>query len=511
MISVAKTKSIKEYGDFQTPKSLASDVCLLVKKRIDLPRSIVEPTCGIGGFIQAASEVFPFAAISGFEISSEYAEVARARFKENEQIAISQADFFESDWATLFQTLQKPILVLGNPPWVTNSQLSTLESNNLPKKSNVQGLSGLDAMTGKSNFDISEWMLIQLLNNLDRKHAYLAMLCKTSVARKVLRYAWKTGIRISNSAIYRIETEKYFNASVDSCLFFCDFSPSKATKRCSIFQNLSDQSRVQEIGYGNGEMIASIPKYEKWKYLNGGSDLKWRSGIKHDCSKVIEFTPQLFGYENGRGEIVELEDKYLYPMLKSSDLASGNVSPRRWMLVTQKYIGDDTTTISEEAPMTWEYLNSNSQLLDKRGSSIYKQQSRFAMFGIGDYSFAPWKVAISGFYKHLTFNVVGNYEGKPIVLDDTCYFLPFDSKEEAERICSLLNSDIAQEFYQSFVFWDAKRPISADILQKLNIRKLENFFGDIEELGEAEAYDKLVASSETDTFCSYVQDSLQLD
>ena len=31
-----------------------------------------------------------------------------------------------------------------------------------PTKENFQGFSGIAARTGKSNFDISEWMLIQL-------------------------------------------------------------------------------------------------------------------------------------------------------------------------------------------------------------------------------------------------------------------------------------------------------------------------------------------------------------
>ena len=46
------------------------------------------------------------------------------------------------------------ILILGNPPWVTNSELSSLNSNNLPKKTNFKELNGLDAITGKGNFDI---------------------------------------------------------------------------------------------------------------------------------------------------------------------------------------------------------------------------------------------------------------------------------------------------------------------------------------------------------------------
>ena len=37
---------------------------------------------------------------------------------------------------------------------------------NLPEKKNFMGLRGMDARTGKSNFDIAEWMLIQLIEAL---------------------------------------------------------------------------------------------------------------------------------------------------------------------------------------------------------------------------------------------------------------------------------------------------------------------------------------------------------
>ena len=475
MISLIKDEKTKEFGDFQTPRELAFEVCLLLSRLNVKPQSIIEPTCGVGNFVQAAQKMFFSSEIYGFEISVKYAESAKDKFSDNKNILISQADFFEKDWTSFLENLPKPILILGNPPWVTNSQLSVLESANVPRKENFQNFKGFDAMTGKSNFDISEWMLLHLLKILDRKDAMLAMICKTSVARKVLKFAWKNDIHLKDSAIYRIETEKYFNASVDSCLLFCEFSKYEQNKTAGIYDNLNSESSAQKFGYRNKELIASLDLYEQWKYLNGGSEMKWRSGIKHDCSKVMELSKDGNKYKNNLGEIVELEDEFVFPMLKSSDLANGKLEPRRWMIVTQKDVKDDTASIAEIAPKTWDYLLSHAKLLDKRGSSIYKKRSQFAVFGIGKYSFSPWKVAISGFYKKLKFNVVGSYENKPIVLDDTCYFLPFETEAEANKVCDLLNSKAGQEFLESFIFWDAKRPITTEILQKLNIGKLEKF------------------------------------
>ena len=121
---------------------------------------------------------------------------------------------------------------------------------------------------------------------------------------------------------------------------------------------------------------------------------------------------------------------------------------------------------------TWQYLQKHSALLEKRGSSIYRGRPPFSIFGVGDYSFSPWKVAISGLYKKLEFVIVGNVNGKPIVLDDTCYFLPCQTEDEARFLVSLLKSAEARDAFAALIFWDAKRPITADILKRVNLAAL---------------------------------------
>jgi hypothetical protein len=72
------------------------------------------------------------------------------------------------------------------------------------------------------------------------------------------------------------------------------------------------------------------------------------------------------------------------------------------------------------------------------------------------------------------------FEGKPIVFDDTVYFLPFDSEQEARSALDALTSPTATKFFQSRVFWDAKRPINKGLLQSFAIQKIldaDNSFG----------------------------------
>ncbi len=48
----------KEFGDFQTPLSLARRACGVLSRRGLEPATIIEPTCGKGSFLVAALETF---------------------------------------------------------------------------------------------------------------------------------------------------------------------------------------------------------------------------------------------------------------------------------------------------------------------------------------------------------------------------------------------------------------------------------------------------------------------
>lgn len=107
--------------------------------------------------------------------------------------------------------------------------------------------------------------------------------------------------------------------------------------------------------------------------------------------------------------------------------------------------------------------------------------------------------------------MIGNYENKPIVLDDTCYFLSFDTEDEANKICSLLNSTAAQEFFKSFIFWDAKRPITVDVLQKLDIAKLEKYGETKARDGQDKAFEELKNDREETMIGVDVQNSFDFE
>ncbi len=483
-----EARSRIDLGDFQTPVELTREVCALLSRQGISPTSVVEPTCGIGSFLLAALDAFPEASrYLAVELDRRHCDSLGVSLRERGVEASGEVlcqDFFETRWDELVAALPRPILVIGNPPWVTNAALGFLGSSNLPRKSNIHSHRGIDAITGRSNFDISEWMLIRLLDLLGSEDATLAMLCKTAVARKVLSYAWKRDAATRSAHTYSIDAAEHFGAAVDACLLVYRTGDPPRTRECVHHASLTEDEE-HRFGFRDGALVANVRTFDRWRHLRARTPVKWRSGVKHDCARVMELRPEGSRLRNGLGEVVDLEDTYLFPMLKSSELAKGRTeNPIRRMLVTQRTTGERTDSIAEAAPRTWRYLLDHAERLDRRASTIYAKRPRFSIFGVGDYTFAPWKVAISGFYKRLAFSVVGPHEGRPVVFDDTCYFLPCETRGQAELLAELLESEPARELYAAFVFWDAKRPITSRLLGRLDLVELARELGRESELRE---------------------------
>jgi hypothetical protein len=470
----------KEFGDFQTPLPLARRAAALIKEDMSHVGTIVEPTCGVGTFLQATAELFGKSPkYWGFDVNADYVKAAGAALAQIGPPAttVQQCDFYTFNWQEFFSEQPGPLLIIGNPPWITNAGMGVIGGSNLPEKSNFQGHDGFAAKTGKANFDISEWMLIKLLEALQGTRATIAMLCKTATARKVLRHAWLNGLDAGPSSLHLIDAAAEFGVSVDACLLYTHTGIGATESTATVYPTLSFDEPLQTFGLFAGELVSDIDAYRALRDLDGLEYRKWRSGVKHDAAKVMEFTRDDGSFVNGLGERYELEDDYIFPLLKSSDLANGRLRPTRFVLLTQRRITDPTDEIKRSAPKTWRYLLDHANQLDTRGSSIYAKRARFAVFGVGDYSFAPAKVAISGFYKNLQFQAVGTTGGKPIMFDDTCYFIPCDSKSEAEFFAKLLNSEAAQRFISALVFTDAKRPVTIDVLKRIDLKKLAEHAG----------------------------------
>lgn len=476
-----------EYGDFQTNMRLAKSVTQLLNNiKLIQPKLIIEPTCGKGNFIVSALSTFnQIEKVIGVEIYKPYVWEAKfniidfylsnpTRHKPN--IEILHCNVFDCDFHHFVNEFHDEILILGNPPWVTNSKLGSLDSNNLPQKTNFKKHNGIDAITGKGNFDIGEYITLMMLDAFENSRGHVAFLVKNSVIKNVVFDQYQRKYNISKIEKLTIDSKKEFDVSVESALFFCKLS-SPPEYKCKEFDFYHPENEVREFGWINNKFVSNTNLYKYSHDIDGACQFEWRQGVKHDLSLIMELERVNGCFVNGRQEKVHLEEGLVYGVLKSSDLKQPVTSkPRKFTIITQKKVGQDTNYIQQEFPKTYQYLQSNKQYFDQRKSSIYNNKPDFSIFGIGDYSFSPYKVAISGLYKTFTFTLILPLADKPLMLDDTCYLLGFDDLDYAVYTSLLLNSSKTKEFLESITFSDAKRTFTKDVLMRIDLYKLAQLY-----------------------------------
>ena len=102
----------------------------------------------------------------------------------------------------------------------------------------------IDALRGSSNFDIAEYILIKLISELEQP--FVAMLCKTSVARDVFQFTSDVGLPIPLGSLRKNDAKKWFEANVDPCLFTVRVGKKNGRYQAQAYQDLktNDQSRT---------------------------------------------------------------------------------------------------------------------------------------------------------------------------------------------------------------------------------------------------------------------------
>lgn len=462
----------REYGDYQTPIDFAKRVCHYLKDYCHIkPSAIVEPTCGVGNFLKS-SLLFEANEYYGIEINPKYCEICRNSINDK-KVNIINSDFFAFSSKALIKD-KRQILIIGNPPWITNSTLSTLGSDNLPIKTNFKGLKGIDAITGASNFDICEYIILQLIKEYRDTNAIISMLCKTSVARNVFKELKRNYISFTSYNVLKFDASKVFGISASACLLVFQLSDKPISSDvCNVYEFEYPETIKSQFGYLNGQFYSNLDT--NTENFDGRCCFEWRQGVKHDCSKIMELTLQNGTFQNGKKETIQIEDDIVFPLIKSSMFKSPVIhSFSKFVIVTQKKVREETKHLEQEVPKTWKYLNDHIELFENRKSSIYRGTPPFSMFGVGDYSYSKYKVGVSGFYKQPLFSVLYSDDSKPVMTDDTSYFICFDSYDMAYTAMLLLNSEKVQKFLTSIAFLDTKRPYTKKVLERIDFNRIVN-------------------------------------
>lgn len=188
-----------------------------------------------------------------------------------------------------------------------------------------------------------------------------------------------------------------------------------------------------------------------------------RHGLKDDAKAVFSVDDDLFG---------RIEPTHVYPYLRSKHVVKWGLFGHDRFLVPQRQAGEENVSdLETESPATYDYLEANRERLEARGSSWFDRGPFYSLFGLGPYTWAPYKVVWCrlGFKPH--FAVVSTVDDpdlgrKTVVPGDHCMFVACEKEREAHYLCALLNAAPYQRCLRD-VAGEGKASLSKSLVSSL--------------------------------------------
>jgi hypothetical protein len=201
----------------------------------------------------------------------------------------------------------------------------------------------------------------------------------------------------------------------------------------------------------------------------GSTTHEIRHGVKDDAEAV-------FGIE--RDQLDQLDGELVYPYLKSRHIIKYGLFGHELRVVPIRTANEENeAAIREQYPATYQYLADHRDQLTARSSSWLDGGTFYNIFGVGEYTWSPYKVVWCrlGFKPH--FAVISTVEdptlgAKMVVPGDHCMFIGTDSEQEAHALCALLNSAVYQKSLRDIAS-KGKASLSKAVVSELELPPFE--------------------------------------
>ena len=156
-----------------------------------------------------------------------------------------------------------------------------------------------------------------------------------------------------------------------------------------------------------------------------------------------------------------IESGLVFPAIRGRDVRRWAARPEVFALISQDpqtRQGYPEAVMKSRWPRTLQYLKQFETVLLTRGSKSIRELAEktvpWTMYGIGPYTFAPFRVVWKRMANDLVAAVLSDWPtpfgDRMPVGTDTTSFIPCESEAEAHYLCALLNSTPARLYIRSF-------------------------------------------------------------
>ena len=169
--------------------------------------------------------------------------------------------------------------------------------------------------------------------------------------------------------------------------------------------------------------------------------------------------------EKGKRRIRQVEERIeadlVYPAVRGRDIKCWGAKSGIYILMVQdpkKSEPYSEQKVKKDWPYTYNYLSRFRDVLLSRGSRIVRELAErtafYAMFGIGKYTVARYKVVWKRMAGDLVASVISqektSFGWKTIIPTDTTSIFATDNENEAHYLCAIINSTYVRKFIKSF-------------------------------------------------------------
>ncbi|WP_215843311.1 N-6 DNA methylase [Acidithiobacillus montserratensis] len=404
-------------------------------------------------------------------------------------------------------------VVVGNPPWVRWSKLPELYRERVKPTCNEYDIFSSNKRHGGNELDISAMITYTVSDKWLRNGGKLAFLVTQTLFQSpssegFRRFRIKEGYRLIPKSVDDLKDLKPFpDAANKTAIFIAEksetsfpsyplpyflWNPASGAKK-TIPATSSKQSALAGVdielceatpvgGDGSPWAVMPVGYFASLAHLAGRSTwVQGRKGITVDLNGIffvtvvaensktgliqIETRPEAGKTNIGPRQRYWIEPDLLYPLLKgASDFSACHLSIKNdiYALVPNHGIRKEEYEAAEEMvetqlPKTRAYFRSFRSLLQLRSTYRGRMPNApyYAIYNVGDYTFAPWKV-IWAEQKEFCAAVVSKAsvtlgDDRPIVPDHKLFFVEFDTPDPAYYLCGLLNTSKVHTFIQSHV------------------------------------------------------------
>jgi hypothetical protein len=164
----------------------------------------------------------------------------------------------------------------------------------------------------------------------------------------------------------------------------------RATARDADFGSLAGMRETLDRSTGALVPVDPDAPHEGWvradadRQAVGECEHPIRHGLKDDAKAVFSVDADL---------LARIEPDHVYPYLRSKHIVKyGLFGHDRHLVPTRRAGEDNEAELRERAPATYEYLAANRERLRARSSTWFDDGPFYSLFGLGEYTWAPYKL-----------------------------------------------------------------------------------------------------------------------